>query len=189
MSKLMAHVRSWMRRFRHRRPASVPIEGIRSLLVNFVHTGAIRVETEASVDGSRLLCFVSTIHLDGQWLLEIHQRAIDRYDLFGLHRHQVTLQLQSLRRWNRRIAVLPWGATLAAAGVGFYTAPGKWLTISAYSLLGLVVMTMVRGMAGRITGWIIRLSRGLISKVYGEPPQSPSSLMTSVIRAAGTTSK
>jgi hypothetical protein len=157
--------------------------------VNFVHTGAIRVETEANVDGARLLCFVSTIHLDGQWLLEIHQRVINRYDLFGLHRHQVMLQLQSLRRLNRLIAVLPWGATLAAAGVGFYTAPGEWLTISSYGLLGLVVLTMVRGMSGQIIGWIIRLSRGLISKVYGEPLQSPSSLMTSEIRAAGTTSK
>lgn len=170
----MTHARSWMSRVYHRHPASVPIEGIRSLLVNFVHTGAIRVETETHVDGSRLLCFVSTIHLDGQWLLEIHPRAIDRHDLFGLHRHQVTLQLQSLRRLNRLIAVLPWGATIVAAGVGFYTAPGKWLTISAYGLLGLVVMTIVRGMAGRIIGWIIRLSRGLISKVYGEPARRES---------------
>ena len=174
MINLMTPRHSWTSRLRRRHSERMPTEGIRSLLVNFVHTGAIRVETEADVDGSRLLCFVSTLHLDGHWLLEIHRHAIDRHDLFGLHRHQVTLQLQGLRRLNRLIAVLPWGATLAAAGVGFYTAPGQWLTISVCGLLGLVATTFVRGFAGRIMSWIVRLSRGLLSKVWAEPSQRES---------------
>jgi hypothetical protein len=156
------------------RQETAPTEGMRSLLANFVHTGAIRIETEANIDGSRLLCFVSTIQLDGHWLLEIHQRVIDRHDLFGLHRRQVTLQLQSVRRLNRLTALLPWGSTIGAAGVGFYTAPGEWLTISAYGLVGLVAMTILRGLSGRLIGWIVRLSKGLISKVYGEPARCES---------------
>ena len=48
MSKLMTHARSWMSGVYHRHPASAPIEGIRSLLVNFVHTGAIRVDNNSA---------------------------------------------------------------------------------------------------------------------------------------------
>jgi len=163
----MADERRWTNRLGHRCPETAPVEGIRSLLASFLHTGAMRVETEANVDGTRLLCFVSTIQLDGEWLLEIHQRVIDRHDLFGLHRRQVTLQLQSLRRLNTLFAVLPWGSTIGAAAVGCYTAPGEWLTISAHGLVGLVMMTIVRGMSGRIIRWVIRLSSGLIAKIFG----------------------
>ena len=168
----MTNSRGVMSRRFHRRPEIVPREGLWSLLASFLHTGAVRVETEATVDGDRLLCFVSTIQLDGDWMLEIHQRAIDRHDLFGLHRDQVVAQLRSLQRLNAIIAYLPWSPVIVAV-VGLYLNPDRWLTITGYGLASSVLLTILRGIAGRIIRGVIRLFRPLIANAFNRGDDTP----------------
>jgi len=147
-------------------PEAMGSEGLWSIVMSLMRTGAVRIEIEAEVDGARLVCIVSTLYLDGNRLLEIDRRAIDRLDLFELHWQQVVRQRQRLNRLSALLAYLPWGG-MVACGLIAYAASGEWLTSSGYGLGGLVGMALLRGMVGRIIGWIIRLFGRRLVNTFG----------------------
>ena len=147
-------------------PETQGVEGLWSIVISLMRTGAVRIETKADIDGERRVCMASTLHFDGNRLLEIDRRVIDRLDLFELHCLQVVRQRQGLKRLSALLAYLPWGV-MAASGLTAFAASGEWLTSSGYGLVGLVSMALLRGLVGRIIGWTIRLFGRRLVKTFG----------------------
>jgi len=147
-------------------PEAPGVEGLWSIVMSFMRTGAVRLETEAKIDGVRRVCIASTLHFDGNRLLEIDRRVIDRPDLFELHCQQVVRQRLRLKRLSARLAYLPW-VGMAAGGLIAFAASREWLTSSGYGVGGFVGMVLLRGLVGRIIGLIIRLFGRRLANKFG----------------------
>ena len=152
-------------------PEAQGVEGLWSIIMSLMRTGAVRLETEADIDGERRVCMASTLHFDGNRLLEIDRRVIDRLDLFEQHRQQVLRQRQRLKRLSALLTYMPWGA-MAAGLLGSYAITGHLLTSSAYGVGGLVGMALLRGLVGRIIGLIIRLFGRRLANKFGPSADS-----------------